>query len=155
MNYTNETARTAQINCFDLGLVSNYAVIVDEPSQVVLDNTTATLDQQELISRRRRTVGKVNTDLNIQYPAKNTTGVSYAYQIEETVVESDETMGRQDHPVKIYLTVVHDRSAVITNDVLDKALKRLLSSLPFTVEDGKVVFLLLNTARGALRPMSD
>lgn len=151
MNYTNVTEASTKVVLFDLGLITNYAVITDEPSQVVLDNTTCSLDQQELISYRRRKVGNVNTDLNIQYPAKVRSGVSYAYQIEETVSDSDELMGRQDHPLKLYLTAVHDLSGAITNDILDEALRRLLSSIP--MKDGK--FQLLNTARGALRPQSD
>jgi hypothetical protein len=149
MNYTNETERTFKPTLYDLGLTTNYAIIVDEPSQVVLDNTTATLDQQELISYRRRRLGTVNTDLNIQYPAPVKGGVSYAYQIEETVVETTAGGDRYDHPVKLYLTAVHDLSGVITNADLSKSLRRLLSSIPV---DQNGDFVLLNTARGALRP---
>jgi hypothetical protein len=132
-----------------LGLTTNYAVITDEPSQVVLDNTTASIDQQELISYRRRRVGTVNTDLNIQYPAPVKGGVTYAYQIEETVVETTAAGDRYDHPVKLYLTVVHDMSGVVTNADLSKTLRRLLSAIPV---DSTGDFVLLNTARGALRP---
>lgn len=149
MNYTNKDERAQQVKVFDLGLTTNYAVITDEPSQVVLDNTTATLDQQELISYRRRRVGTVNTDLNIQYPAPVRSGVSYAYQVEETVVEKTDAGDRYDHPIKIYLTVVHDMSGVVTNADLSEALRRLLSAIPID-SDGD--FKLLNTARGALRP---
>lgn len=149
MNYTNVTPRTIKPQLYDLGLTTYYAVITDEPSQVVLDNTTATIDQQELISYRRRRVGTVNTDLNIQYPAPVKGGVTYAYQIEETVVETTAAGDRYDHPVKLYLTAVHDMSGVVTNAHLSEALRRLLSSIPI---DSNGDFVLLTTARGALRP---
>lgn len=149
MNYTNEDPRTYKPQLYDLKLPINYAVITDEPSQVVLDNTTASIDQQELISFRRRRVGAVNTDLNIQYPAPVKGGVTYAYQIEETVVETTAAGDRYDHPVKLYLTVVHDMSGVVTNADLSKTLRRLLSAIPV---DSSGDFVLLTTARGALRP---
>lgn len=151
MNYTNKTHSGFVLRTFQLGLVSNYAVTTDEPNQVVLDNRTSSLDQQELISFRRKKLATVNTDLNIQNPAKVRSGVSYSAQIEETIVEESEALGRQDHPVKMYLTVIHDLSGAITDDVLDETFQRLVSSLPR--QDGIIRFT--DLARGALRPLAD
>lgn len=152
MDYTNRQTITESIQMYDLAIATSYAVIIDEPSQVVLDNRTASLDQQELISFRRRKVAQVNTDLNLQYPPKVKGGVSYAAQSELTVVNEDSVLGREDLPSKMYLTLVHTLNGAMTNAILNEQFDRLVSALPRTVVDGKVVIDFLALARGALRP---
>lgn len=148
-NYTNQDIRDQQVTVYDLGLLSNYAMVEDTPKQVVLDNTTASYDQQEIIMIRRRNVGQIQHELNIQYPSPQKGGILYAYEAQQTVVEELQDGTRIDHPVRMYLTVVHDKSGCITDQVLDTQLRRLISAIPVN-QNG--LFLLTKTARGALRP---
>jgi hypothetical protein len=153
MNYTNNTIRDGQqTQEYALGLTTNYAVVTDEPQEVLLDNRTAPLDQQELISFRFRKIGSVNSELNIQNPSPVKAGVQYAVQIEETVREQLGDNTYVDHPVVMYLTVRHHLSGAITASVLQETFERLLSALRRESDNS---YRFEDLVRGALRPISN
>lgn len=153
MNYTNTTVRANQTTQeYELGLTTNYAVVKDEPNEVVLDNLTAPLDQQELVSFRFRKVGTVNSDLNIQNPAPIKGGVQYAAQIEEIVRETRGDGTYVDRPLVMYLTIRHPLSGAITDSVLQETFERLLSSIR---RESDNTYRFNDLERGALRPIVD
>jgi len=150
MDYTNNSVRQSQATQeYSLGLTTNYAVVKDEPSEVVLDNLTSSLDQQELISFRYRKIGTVNTGINVQNPAPTKGGVQYAIQVEETVRETRGDGTNVDRPVVMYLTVRHPLSGVITDSVLQETLERLLSVLR---RESDNTYRFSDLVRGALKP---
>lgn len=149
MNYTNNQLRESSTQEYALGLVTNYAVTKDEPTEVVLDNLTSSLDQQELVSYRFRRIGSVNSDLNIQNPSPVKSGVQYAVQIEETVRETRGDGTNVDHPLVMYLTVRHPRSGAVTASVLQETFERLLSALRYESDNS---YRFADLARGALKP---
>lgn len=148
--FTNDTVRASQTTQeYSLGLTTNYAIVEDEPNQVLLDNTTAPLDQQELITFRKKNVNTVNSGLNVQNPNPIKGGVQYAVQIEEVLRQTLGDSTIVDHPCVMYLTVRHDKSGVFTNAVLAEVLERLLSSLR---KEGDNTYRFSDLQRGALRP---
>lgn len=151
MNYTNNSTRSGQdTQEYTLGLTTNYAVVKDEPNEVVLDNRTSSLDQQELISFRFRKIGTVNSDLNIQNPAPVRGGVQYAVQLEETVRETLGDGTYADHPIVMYLTVRHELSGAVTVPVLQETFERLLSALRRESDNS---YRFDDLVRGALKPI--
>lgn len=151
--FTNTDVRADQnTQEYTLGLTTNYAVVSDEPSEVLLDNKTAPLDRQELISFRFRKIGQVNTDLNIQNPGPTRGGIQYAVQVEETVRDTLPDNTYIDFPVVMYLTVRHPLSGAVTDSVLQETFERLLSTLR-REDDNSYRFN--DLVRGALRPVED
>jgi hypothetical protein len=153
MNYTNTTVRSNQSTQeYALGLTTNYAIVKDEPNEVRLDNRTADIDQQELISYRVKKISTVNSGLNIQHPALEKGGVQYAVQIEETVREIAPDGTYWDRPVVMYLTIRHPLSGAVTNNVLAETFERLLSSIRKESDNS---YRFVDLMRGALRPQQD
>lgn len=153
MNYTNRNVRANDTTQeYSLGLVTNYAIVKDEPNEVLLDNRTSSLDQQELISFRFRKLGTINSDLNIQNPAPIKGGVQYAVQVEETVRETLADGTIIDRPVVMYLTVRHPQAGAITASVLQETFERLLSALRRESDNS---YRFDDLVRGALRPNAD
>lgn len=135
MNFTNNSLRENQTTQeYSLGLTSNYAVVKADPEECVLSNNTSSIDQPELVSFRFRRIPTVNSNLNIQYPAKVLKGVQYAVEIQEVIRETSTSADGcctivVDHPVVMYLTIRHELSGAITPTILATIFERLLSAL--------------------------
>lgn len=128
-NVTNLTTNT--VTGYALGLVSNYAVVKDEPDEVILENKTTPLDCEEIITYRGRKIPKVSTSLTVANPAPVKAGVQYQIQVEECLRTTDDTDPDLiiDEPIVAYLTIRHPKSGHITTNVIEKVLKRLLSAI--------------------------
>jgi hypothetical protein len=114
-----------------LSLVSNYAVTEDTARAAVLNNKTAPIDQEEIISFRSKDLPNINHSLVIQNPAKVDAAMQYGVQIEEvlTTTDSDDPSFRVDEPIVITATVRHPKSGNFTNSIVAQAFVRMISSL--------------------------
>lgn len=135
-----------------LGIVDNYALKEDEPTQVVEDNKTAPLDQPEIITFRCRDIAQVNSGISNQYPAPVSTGVQYVIQVDELLSTRDDTIGyRVDDPIVAYLTIRHPKSGNVTANHIEQVLQRLLGAC--YKDDGTSRFS--DLMRSALKPTNN
>lgn len=136
-----------------LGVVTNYSVITDTASEAVLSNKTAPLDIEEIISYKSRDIARVDTNLNIQYPAPVTKGIQYTVMVEDTLSTTDsaDASFRVDEPIVAYVTFRHGKSGNITPDVVKQVFERLISALKRA--DGSWRFD--DLMRSAERPVAD
>lgn len=151
--YTNTQASDKTIAPISLGMVSNYALVEDEPTSCVVSNTTAPLDQGELISYKCQSVKNVSTQQDILYPSSVTAGIQYVVKVEDilsTTSSTDPTF-RMDTPIVAYLTFRHAKNAVITDDMITGILQRLLGAC--VKNDGSWRFG--DLMRSSLRPTED
>jgi hypothetical protein len=151
--FTNSTSSTHDVTPLVLGLTTNYALTKDTASEAGLNNKTAPIDAQEIITFRSRDIAKVNTGLNIQNPAKVKSGIQYGVQVEETLVTEDsgDPSFRIDDPVVVSINVRHPKSGYITNTHVATAVLRAVSSL--LRSDGTWRFD--DLMRSAERPVAD
>lgn len=128
--YTNVTDNTVKVTPKSLAVVTNYANIEESSTQVVLDNKTSPLDQQELVTFNCRPLPIVNTKANVRYPAKVQSGVQYTVQIEEVLktTSTDDAAFRVDEPIVMSLMIRHPKSGNITPAIVTEVLCRLLGA---------------------------
>lgn len=151
--FTNTSDAATSVTPKALGLTTNYAISEETANQAVLNNKTAPIDAQEIVSYRTLRIKEVNNNLNIQYPAPVKSGIQYGVQLEETLVTTDTTDSafRVDEPIVLTLNVRHPRSGNITNDIVGSAMIRLISTL--LRSDGTWRFD--DLMRSAERPVAD
>jgi hypothetical protein len=128
-------------------------VTTDTASAAVLNNKTAPVDVEEIISYKSRDIQRVDTDLNIQYPSPVQKGIQYTVMVEDTLTTTDtaDASFRVDEPIVAYLTVRHGKSGNITGDIVSQVFQRLISAL--MREDGTWRFD--DLMRSAERPVID
>jgi hypothetical protein len=151
--FTNTTAGTNTITPKKLGLTSNYSLTQDQADVVNLNNKTAPIDQEELISFRSRDLSQVSTGLNIQYPSNVKGGIEYSLRVEETLSTTDSTDAtfRVDEPIVCTIAFKHPKSGNITSALVGTVFERAISSL--MKEDGTWRFA--DLMRSAERPTED
>jgi hypothetical protein len=151
--FTNTQAGENQVTAQLLKLTSNYALVDSDANNAVLNNKTAPIDAEEIVTFRSRNINQVNTDLNIQNPSKVTAGVQYQVQVEDvlTTTDTDDASYRVDEPIVALLTIRHPRSGNVTNAHIATIFTRLLSCL--IREDGTWRFD--DLMRSAERPVVD
>jgi hypothetical protein len=151
--FTNTTAGSNNITPIDLGLTSNYAVKSDTADTAVLNNKTAPIDVEEIVTYRSRDIQVVNTSLNIQYPSPVKKGIQYQVMVEDTLSTTDTADAdfRVDEPIVCQLTIRHPKSGNIGNAEVATVFTRLISSL--MKEDGTWRFD--DLMRSAERPVVD
>lgn len=152
-SFTNTQDSTNKITLKTLGLVSNYAVSADTANQAILNNKTAAIDAQELVSFRTLSVKDVANNLDIRNPAPVRSGVQYGVQIEEVYIteDSDDPSFRIDEPIVLSINIRHPKSGNITEDVVAEVFKRAIST--FVKADGSWRFG--DLMRSAERPITD
>lgn len=113
-----------------MSMVTNYAKTIDEPTEAVLTNKTATIDQPELVTYRGRKIDRVATQNTISYPCKVSEGVEYGVRLDE-VLRNRDSNGNilYDDPIVATITFKHLRSAYVTPAVMTQVLGRLLGAL--------------------------
>lgn len=151
--FTNTTDSSNTVTPKLLALTSNYALVDSDANNAVLNNKTAPIDAEEVVTFRTRNIAQVNTELNIQNPSKVSGGVQYQVQVEDTLVttDSDDASFRVDEPIVALLTIRHPRSGNITNTHVATVVNRLISCLMRS--DGTWRFD--DLMRGAERPIAD
>jgi hypothetical protein len=152
-SFTNIDVNPNTISPFALGLTSNYALSAEDANNAVLNNKTAPVDAEEIITFRSRPIAEVRTGLNIQYPSKVKSGIQYQAQVEAvlTTTDTDDPTFRVDEPIVVLLTVRHARSGNITGALIAELKRRLDGAL--MKSDGTWRFD--DLMRGAERPVVD
>lgn len=151
--FTNKTDAKSSITPTALGVVTNYALVEDEPTRCVITNKTAPVDQGERVSYSVTPLKSVSTDQDILYPARVQNAVQYQVRIEEILTDTSTTdpTFRVDQPIVAWLTIRHPMSSDITDEVLQTVLKRLLGAC--VKGDGSLRFS--DLMRSALKPTVD
>lgn len=129
--FTNTTDGTHSVTQKLLGFTSNYAVAEDKADETVLNNKTAPIDQEEIITFRTRDLARVDTSLNIQYPSGIKKGVEYQCVVEDllSTTDSADPSFRVDEPIVARLVIRHPKSGNITNSIVATVFQRLESAL--------------------------
>lgn len=129
--YTNTTAGTHATDQVLLGLTQNYALMQDAANVVKLNNKTAPVDAEEIISLRSRDVEGVATDTNIQYPSKVLKGIEYGVRVDDVLstTDSGDASFRVDEPIVCSITFRHPKSGNITSAQVAAVFGRAISAL--------------------------
>lgn len=151
--FTNATDSTHNVTPKLLGVTTNYSVVTDTADETVLNNKTAPIDKEEIVTYRTRSLPRVDTKLNNQYPSPVKGGIQYQVSIEDMLSTTDtvNTGFRVDEPIVAFLTIRHPRSGNITNAHVATVVTRLLSAC--VRSDGSWRFD--DLMRSAERPTSD
>jgi hypothetical protein len=151
--FTNTSAGQNTVTPLQLGLTSNYSLTADQADVATLNNKTAPVDREEIISFRSRSLSAVNSGLNIQYPSPVKGGVEYSLKIEDTLTttDSDDANFRVDEPIVCTIAFRHPKSGNITSTQVATVFLRAISSL--MKEDGTWRFD--DLMRSAERPVVD
>jgi len=129
--FTNATDSSNKVTMKSLGLTSNYSLTTDNADVATLNNKTAPVDQEEIISFRSRDIGAVNSTLNIQYPSKVKSGIEYSLKIEDTLSTTDSSDAdfRVDEPIICTVTFRHPKSGNISGTQVATVFVRAISAL--------------------------
>lgn len=148
--FTNVTPSVNKVTPVTLDVTSQYSLQKDEPSEVVLGNITCPIDQGELVSFKCSTVKSVSSTQDILYPSQVSTGIQYVIKLEEIVSTTSDTdpSFRVDQPLVAYLTIRHQKSGIITPEMIGTVVTRLLGACQKS--DGTWRFG--DLMRSALRP---
>lgn len=127
-SFTNTTAGSNSVTPPALGLTTNYALAAEDANNAVLNNKTAPIDAEEIVTFRSRPIAQVNTDLNIQYPSPVKSGIQYQVQVEDVLTTTDtaDASFRVDEPIVALLTIRHPKSGNINNAVIAQVMQRLI-----------------------------
>lgn len=133
--YTNTTDSTKKITVDQIGLKSNYSK-TEEPNQVCYDNKTCPLDLGEKVIMSSKIIRNVDNTLTNNHPSNIAGGVQYRVQTESLFREylTQDHSAFIDHPIVVYTTIRHERCGAVTDDVVQEAMMRNLSS--FYKDDG-------------------
>lgn len=125
-SFTNVTSGDA-LPSTAVGLVTNYAKTMDEPTEARLTNLTAAVDQGELVTLRCRRVARVATEQQIMYPARVEAGVEYGVRVDE-ILRTTAPDGRIvcDEPIVASITIKHPLSSNINDELITQVFNRLL-----------------------------
>lgn len=151
--FTNTTDGSHTVTQKAIGITTNYASIQEDSNTAVLNNKTAPIDAEEVVTYRSKNLPKVDTGLNIQYPSPVKTGIQYQIMVEDTLSTTDsaDPSWRVDEPIIAQLTIRHPRSGNITNDIVGQVVTRLISAA--MKADGTWRFD--DLMRGAEKPVVD
>lgn len=151
--FTNTIDGSHSVTQKAIGITTNYASIQEDSNTAVLNNKTAPIDAEEIVTYRSKNLPKVDTGLNIQYPSPVKTGIQYQIMVEDTLSTTDSTdpSWRVDEPVIAQLTIRHPRSGNINNDIVGQVVTRLVSAA--MKADGTWRFD--DLMRGAEKPVTD
>jgi hypothetical protein len=127
--FTNTTAATYTITPTEIGEKTNYAELQDDPTVHVRSNVTCPLDQGELLTLRCNPLDKITTTQTLVNPLKVKNGVQYVVKLEEILrtVNSDGDIVC-DEPIVAYLTIRHQKTGNITQNIIDSVVKRLIGA---------------------------
>lgn len=152
--FTNKTAGTNTVTPLKLGMTSNYAVSDYQADSAVLNNKTAPIDLQEIISFKSQNLSNLKSNaVNIQYPSPVKGGIQYSMMIVDTLstTDTDDPTFRVDEPITCTVSFRHPKSGNITNAVVAEVFLRAISTL--MKEDGTWRFD--DLMRSAERPVVD
>lgn len=129
--FTNTTDGTHTVTPKALGLPTNYALAKDNDDVVILNNKTAPIDQEEIISFKTRMANSMSSQAAIANPAKVGKIVEYTVRLDEilTTRDSNDATFRVDEPIVCSITFRHPKSGNITDSHIATVFNRALSCL--------------------------
>lgn len=152
--FTNDDAGTHTVTPLALGLMENYAVTADTATQASLNNKTAPIDLQEVISFKSEDISNFKANaVNIQYPSPVRSGIGYSVMVTDTLstTDTEDASFRVDEPIQVTVKVAHPKSGNIGNSQVAAVFLRAVSALMRA--DGTWRFD--DLMRGAERPVVD
>lgn len=151
LGYTNVTEQTTGIKPIKLGIVSNYGVTKDTPSEVSLKNNTSPLDQEEIMSFRCRSVKSVSSYNDNMFPPTVKTGVQYGVRLDELLSHVEDDGDRIDSPIVVNLSITHPVNGYVTEAHIIELVQRTLGML----YDDNGASRIKNLMRSSLKPSAN
>lgn len=129
--FSNTTDGTHSVTQKSISLTTNYAITQDSADVVTLNNKTAPIDQEEIISFRSRDIASVKSTANVQYPSPVSKGVEYSVRLDEVLstIDSTDASFRVDEPIVCTITFRHPKSGNITGSIMGTVFTRAISAL--------------------------
>lgn len=129
--YTNTAAGAHNVGQVALGLTTNYALMQDVANTVKLNNKTAPIDAEEVITIRSGDKVDIKPYVNIQFPSKVKSGIEYGVRLDEVLSTTDtaDPNYRVDEPIICSITFRHPKSGNITGTHIAETFARAISSL--------------------------
>lgn len=151
--YTDKVTTTKNLALPDLSYATDYALIRDDASEVVISNTTSPLDQPETIRFALSSVADVYQGTGIEPSFRSVTkrGESLLVQINDILRVTDaEGQILYDLPISSHIVVKLPLNEYVTADVALQVVKRNISAL---FDTGLVTSARLNQLlRSSLKP---
>lgn len=137
-----------------LNFEADFAEKEQNPGSLILTNLTAPLDRSETIRYAESQVKNVyqNTSIDPKVQSPNRSGVQLLVQIQDvaTVTDSDDAAYRVDLPIQTHVVIRVPNDALITGDIVQAHLGRVVSAL---YETGSTTTTRISKLlRGALEP---
>lgn len=134
---------------------SDFAVVSESPSEVILSNLTSPIDRTETIRYAIQGINDVynNTDIDSSVKAASHKGISLVCQVNDIYSYTDETdpsSARIDLPVSAHLVIKVPKSTYITADDYLAVAQRAFSAIFGTGSATSAQLQLL--LRGAINP---
>lgn len=125
------TTAPAALQPAALNFTVDYSKKESSPNSVVLVNTTSPLDRQETVRFSWSRVNNVysGTGIDSSVYSQNKTGVSVLGQLNTILSVTDEKGGRVDLPLSGHFVFKVPSHEVITSDVLNTFVKRVVALL--------------------------
>lgn len=151
--FTDKVTTTKNLALPDLSYATDFAVIKDDASEVVISNTTSPLDQPETIRFALTSVQDIYSGTGIEpsYRAVTKRGESLLVQVNDILRVTDEN-GQivYDLPISCHLVLKVPLNEYVTADVALSVAKRNISAL---FDTGSVTSARLNQLlRSSLKP---
>jgi hypothetical protein len=128
-SYSNTTGATNKVTPKDLKMVTNYAKVIDEPTEARLSNKTASLEQPELVTYQSKRQPKVNTLNKVTHPAPVSSGVWYQTRLDSVLRVTYDNGDIIDEPLVMTLNICHPASDSWTNSRVAEAFSRLIGAV--------------------------
>lgn len=129
--FTNTTDSSNEVTPKLLGMTTNYSVDLDQANSVKLNNKTAPLDAEEIVTFRSRTLDNVNVYANAENVPDKAKWIEYSVRLDDvlTTTDSADASYRIDEPIVASLAIKHPKSGNISNDIVATVFTRLVSCL--------------------------
>lgn len=137
--YTNVESHTAALPfpIYDIGIMDNYAGLIDDPGVYRVDNVTCTNNAQEKVEYHARDIKDLNgVMVDILHPAPVNFNEEFGIKWEGILVTTDDSdpTFELDEPIRCTISFKAPKSGTVTAQHLNEALGRTLSYL--IKEDG-------------------
>lgn len=156
-SYTNnaDVSAAAAVTPKAVKPVANYALIEDEPTRVVMQNTTGTIDQTERIIFQKSDLKNVAMSEATPYPDVKSKCVQYGVKLEQYLRLSSSTEDTfvQDEPITCTITFKHPQVSYVNSDTVYDCLCRALGALSGDTPSATSMKSRINELmRGSLKP---
>lgn len=126
-SFTNTTQAQKTQSYINIATQDDYALRQDEPDACVLTNTTASIDQPELVTFQSSALTKVPSKITNMNPPKVSNAIQYGVRLDEILRVQDNTGNTlYDLPIVANLTIKHNMDCAITADIVDQIVTRLV-----------------------------